>query len=81
MKVIGFIIGAVVGAMGSYVFRPVTFFGTPTFAQWFEPEAIKQMSGSTIAICGVVGSLIGLALGTLIDNSKKSTNQKPNEAI
>ena len=68
------------GALGSYVFRPVTIFGTPTFAQWFEPEAIKQMSGSTIAICAVVGLLVGLALGTLIDNSQKSANAQKFDA-
>ena len=72
MKIICGLVGLLIGVLASYLFRPVTLFGVPSIADWFSPRAIQEFSGSTIAICTVIGGIVGLVAGAVLEKNQTS---------
>ncbi len=68
-KGFGLVLGLVIGALCSYLFRPATIFGVPSMAEWFDPRIMREFSGSTIIICSLVGALLGTVVGVFLDRS------------
>lgn len=66
-KVIGTVVGVVLGAAVSYLFRPATMFGTPSFIEYFSAYSLREYAGPTVAICSGLGLVLGLVVGVFLD--------------
>ncbi len=74
-KVIGGIVGLVLGLLVSYLFKPATIFRVPSFSEWFTLGLRESQLQTTIAICGIVGAALGLDI--FIDRTKPSAPANP----
>lgn len=74
-RVIGTIVGAVLGLLISYLFRPTIWGQSPTLLEWFDQFATQPQYSTTIAICAIVGALLGFVVGFFIDSQGKT--EKP----
>ena len=58
-------VGAALGLLVSYMFRPSLFGMTPSMTEWFTRSEINGWT-STIVICGIVGLALGAGFGLLM---------------
>ena len=68
-KIAGEVIGLLLGLAVSYLLRPQSIFGSPDFQTWFTKGFEQKETAPTIIICGIVGLVIGLVVGALLDKN------------
>lgn len=70
----GAVLGGVGGLLASYLFCPSFLGYKPSVEQWLR-DGMDSQYQSTIVICGVVGLLIGGAIGAILDGLAKNKNK------
>lgn len=74
----GALAGGIIGVLVSYLMFKPTFLGiSPSIEEWLQ-EATRSGSPhqATIIICGLIGLLIGAAVGEIIGHLEKLTKNK-----
>ena len=74
-KVVGAIIGLLIGLAVSYLFKPQSPLLNITAQSWFTEGFQDQQTAPTIIICGVVGAVLGFVTGLFLDKSEAATLQ------